>query len=210
MTINLNKKTVIITIVCIIVVLSGIFAYKMYQKNTYNKAVVELKDDLSIRFMASSYICADISEQWSNAINDDECEDEYGETEYCSDFNIAIRYCYKKWTNRGAYNILDSLSNKDMELMKTLNNNKGGDSKEIHSSVEEIYGLVSKMYDQAKSPNGSLMTFNQTTNQLFADTKAKLESLDLKLDGTKKESDIQASAMSVLFGIFPEKSDDKK
>lgn len=210
MTINLNKKTLIVAIACAAVVVCGILGCKMYEKSAYNKAVVELKNDMSIRFMASSFICADISKQWSSAINDHQCEDEFGKMEYCFDFNESIQYAHKKWTMRGAYKMLDSLSTKDVELMKTLNNNKGGDSKEIHSSVEEIYGLVSKMCDQANSPNGSLMTFNQSTDQLFTDTKAKLESLDLKLEGTMKENDVQTAVMSVLLGVAPKSTDNKK
>ena len=106
--------------------------------------------------ITATEMCEGYSEVWRNAIDRG------------NNFNSAIRDRADFYELQGKFAELDASKEDIDKIMKNLNN-PIEEYKKAHEKLLEIYGIYTQLNSQAKSPSGSLMTFNQKINELQSD-----------------------------------------
>jgi hypothetical protein len=82
-------------------------------------------------------------------------------------FNDALGYQYKANIKQGLISQIDNEKTQIDEIMKKLNNPPNGFGKS-YDIVFGMYGTYSELISLAESPQGSLVSYSQKTNDLFS------------------------------------------
>lgn len=151
-----NRKTVLVSILILITLISVTIAYVLYSENNR-------KDYISRLTIASSkineatksclHICRVYASVWKSAIDDRR------------DFNIALALQKMNFDETGFLKGLEDTKNEIEFLLKELLKN----SKilpECHSKTVQLYGIYSQIYSLAISPSGTLLSFNNKIGDL--------------------------------------------
>ncbi|MBC9786127.1 zinc ribbon domain-containing protein [Heliobacterium chlorum] len=169
--ISLNKKTLKIiagVVVAGLVIVSGtLFSQKENQKinrKDYIENINIAEEHIQTSYLTTSLINATYSSVWSNAIKSS-----------WRDFNDDLKEARDKLRKDKTFDGLDEKKDKiDKDIYWCKMNLPSEDFKAAYDALIEEYDVYNQSYELAKSPSGSLITFNQTLNKLDADmVKAK-------------------------------------
>lgn len=176
-----KKKLIISTIIGLILVIGGIGAFIVYQKKQEEKRVQEYVAEMAINsfnmyleVVENAMVISMYSETWNDAIDDG------------NDFNVELANLRDAYKEKG---VLDELTDTQTEIqqsMKYLQDVPEG-YEEVYGVLKEMYGVYVEFADQAQSPTGSLLTFNNKTNDLFSEFNSLFEEYLITMPADVKE-----------------------
>lgn len=180
-------KKIVIAIVLVAVSLFGLIYYNNYNKT---QEATKYKEEYEINFTigtidiltetyASQLMCSTISSVWRDSID----------SRY-KDFNTEITRLQEDWKAKGVLKNRETAKAEIEKKMKQLQN-PPEDYKEAYKLIVELYGYYSQIYNQAVSPGGSLLTYNQDVNQKSSDfdktyEKIKVIKPDIEIKAKEK------------------------
>lgn len=127
-------------------------AIKAYGENFNQTAALIYANNL-----LSQLKCYYISEIWSLAIKDK-----------WKDFSTEVNKLIKRWDENALTASAEESKSSIDEKMIALQN-PVHDYVEAHKLLIEMYGLYVQMYEQSKSPTGSLLTYNSAIKNIASD-----------------------------------------
>lgn len=152
----------------------GWFKYQQNQKEQYAKNLAKTSAEMQLEFLLSSIIVAKYSEVWNDAIDSG------------MDFNVQLASYQGNLSDKGTLDDRENGRDKIREKMKLLQN-PPKDYAESYKVVKQMYGIYSKMVDQTLSPSGTLIEFNNNTNDLYSQFEQKKEELQITLPADVKK-----------------------
>jgi len=221
MEISFKKRQLTIAAISLIVIFSGLIGYNYYKESQYLKKVEELKTNIMIVTSLSEQVTNGYSEIWQkqinhnyNGINVD------GETKHFYNVEEAVKYKMDKFSELGIFDAIDSLSNSITKIMHNITP-PPSKYKDLHSTLIKLYADGNEYISLAKSPIGSLMSFNEKRSELTTSIKREIDEIDIvmpfqtdlsqkilevkneisnkqlkkKLDNNKSESEIQKKSL---------------
>ena len=200
MTININKKYFIISVICVIVLVSGFIFLSWMKNNEYEKNVKQCQENIHSLYYMSSILSAEIHDTWRDYIFDGK---KYVDTttgkfysssgswdlpvnvdgsnlEYCYDFSEAISQKVYYFKKKKVNNTLDSLysDTKTLIIEMTPPPTK---FEVFHKEFCDFFHVAEAMYDCATSPEGSLQSYTSTINTLSSDFKKQSSNIDIQI-----------------------------
>ncbi|PIC98817.1 MULTISPECIES: hypothetical protein [unclassified Sporosarcina] len=176
-----SNKIIIVSILAIVIILSGIFGVMKYQnlqkekkKQEYATILAETSVEMYFEFLLSSVIVANYSDVWRNAIDKR------------NDFSTKISEYKERLTENGMIEAREKGREKIRENMKILQS-PPAEYVETYTLIKQMYGVYTKMVDQALSPTGSLIDFNRKTNDLYSQFEQQQEELLITLPADIKK-----------------------
>lgn len=166
---SINRKKISLISFIAIAIISCLVVYGFYvkenEKNSYLKNAQYFYDAL----LSNASECEDMTNEvrtiWSNAI-----DSRYG------DFNTEINNYYGKSTT---IDKIESLTAMDLIIdnyMKKLAN-PPQERIQLYDELKNAYETYKKLYSQATSPSGSLISYSQNVNSLISDLVSKLQTI---------------------------------
>ena len=197
MTITIEKKHlwIIGSVILAVLIIFGIL--KMCGSTNYESKAKDMKLNAKTAISLSLSILADYQDNWRSAINDSRALNADGERDFTSDFNTAISWRYAYYLKKGYINILDSIVGVVKEDMKSMAN-PPSKYEDVHKSIMSIYNNMNSLVSLVKQPQGSLMTFGQTVNEIAMNAEKAFNESDLMIsvseeEQSKKNSEIFSS-----------------
>ncbi|MCT6909176.1 MULTISPECIES: hypothetical protein [Bacillus] len=187
----MNKK-IIIGMLSLLVIIT-IVSINIVKLNAEKKeaAVLEAqkkRDDKYINAATEFYISAEAfeyvsanqlstySKSWSNAINNR------------TDFSLAVNTEIKNSATiiTGITEMYNGMGENLKVISKAANENPKK-YKETYEEYKEVYGIITALNEQVKSPSGSLLKFNENTNTLLQDYKKVKGNIDIAIPNEVKK-----------------------
>ncbi|PQZ56525.1 MULTISPECIES: hypothetical protein [Bacillus] len=140
------------------------------KETDYLKAAASFYNKIETFEYSASYVLSEYSTTWSNAIDSR------------NDFNTALRS--KKKEIDGMVVAVDVFYNsmgKDLRLVSEAAKEQPNKYKEIYEEYKKIYGIVTALNEQAQSPSGSLISFNQNVNALIQEYKKAAGNINIAI-----------------------------
>ena len=158
----------------------------LFCKPNFDKTAKELKINSKVIATVSMGILADYGENWKTAINSNRAINEKGESDWCSDFSMALSWRHKYYTNEGHFETIDSLCNVLKEQMRIIDNasSKYKDEKEM---LMNLYDITNTLASLANDPKGSLFTYNQMVNEAAIQYEKIYKQTEVKFPVTDEE-----------------------
>ncbi|MGE7696672.1 zinc ribbon domain-containing protein [Lysinibacillus sp. NPDC094177] len=176
-----KKKLIISIIIGLILVIGGIGAFIVYQKKQEEKRVQEYVGEMAINsfnmyleVVENAMVIAMYSKTWSEAID------------YGNDFNVELANLKDAYKEKGELQDLKDAQTEIQQSMKYLQDVPEG-YEETYGVLKEMYGVYVELADQAQSPTGSLLTFNNKTNDLFSKFNSLFEEYLITMPADVKE-----------------------
>ncbi|KMT21515.1 zinc ribbon domain-containing protein [Clostridium cylindrosporum] len=168
---KLNKKMIMVSVACFVLMVIGITSYTSYTRvhaekqyeDKFHTATIEIASELQI----VEVICNTISSSWSSAISS---------TAYNADFNRSIKNLQEKFTERGMYDKIKT-SKKNIDNLMTDLNKPSSANQEAYKLLTELYSSYGRIYEQSISPTGSLLTYNQDISNKKMEFTSTLDKL---------------------------------
>ncbi|WIG44765.1 hypothetical protein [Bacillus toyonensis] len=175
----MNKK-IIGSVIGFIVIIITLVSMNMVQKNSEETEKQKKKEANNIASAAAFYIATEtmgmISEDvlsgysttWSNAINNRK------------DFNLAIAE-KKKSFDKTIDTVSSTYIGMEMSLRELSEAAKEQPEKykELYEEYKKMYSTITALKEQMESPSGTLITFNQNTNELLQEYKKTKGNIDV-------------------------------
>ncbi|MEI2318778.1 hypothetical protein [Bacillus paramobilis] len=128
---------------------------------------------------AASYVLSEYSTTWSSAIDKRQ------------DFNNALSS--KRTEIDGMITSVDTFYNNmgnDLKLVSEAAKEQPNKYKETYEEYKKIYGIITALNEQAQSPSGSLISFNQNVNALIQEYKKAAGNINIAItDEIKSKAD---------------------
>jgi hypothetical protein len=124
-----------------------------YQNETYKTNLLKTYDYIQGYSESNFKNCSLHSTVWKNAIRDNK------------DFNIELKKLSEELENNGMYNYARYNKTSIDTRMKEVSNPPKGYEK-AHDKLVEMYGIYSQLYSLSLNPSGSLVSYNNTINDL--------------------------------------------
>ncbi|QWU47466.1 hypothetical protein [Bacillus sp. NP247] len=140
------------------------------KETDYLKAAASFYNEIEIFEYSASHVLSEYSTTWSNAIDSR------------NDFNTALRS--KKKEIDGMVVAVDVFYNsmgKDLRLVSEAAKEQPNKYKEIYEEYKKMYGIVTALNEQAQSPSGSLISFNQNVNALIQEYKKAAGNINIAI-----------------------------
>ncbi|UYX51669.1 hypothetical protein M3Y14_24550 [Bacillus thuringiensis] len=140
------------------------------KETDYLKAAASFYNKIETFEYSASYVLSEYSTTWSNAIDSR------------NDFNTALRS--KKKEIDGMVVAVDVFYNsmgKDLRLVSEAAKEQPNKYKEIYEEYKKMYGIVTALNEQAQSPSGSLISFNQNVNALIQEYKKAAGNINIAI-----------------------------
>ena len=176
-----KKKLTLSLILSLVLIIGGVIAFLYYKKAQEEKRVQEYVTEMAVNSFnmymetyKNAVIIASYSEEWSDAIDDGR------------DFNTALISLKILHEDKGTLQELEDRKTEIQESMKYLQDVPKG-YEEVHDVLKEMYTVYVEFADQAQSPTGSLVSFNNKTNDLFAEFSALSEEFLITMPADVKE-----------------------
>lgn len=157
---NLEKKKLNKMLISFIAILASLILIVVIL-GTNTKKQKEYDANFSIAILTiyagainSVKVCETYSVVWRDAINS-----------RWKDFNDELQDQQREFRNNGTFEKLDNGKKQIDDLMKELSS-PPKKYKEAHSKLIELYGIYTQINSLAKSPSGSLVSFNSNINDL--------------------------------------------
>lgn len=157
-----KKKYIISLVIIAVILLTGVCGFLFYQhqqkkiKQEYAMNLAITSVDMLGDFLIISYIVSLNSEVWDNAIDKR------------TDFNKAVNN-FVKTVSEGEVGIKLKGNQDSIRSSMQLLQNPPKEYEESYLILKEMYGVYTKMYEQAFSPTGSLIEYNRKTNEYFSE-----------------------------------------
>ncbi|EJR45758.1 hypothetical protein [Bacillus mycoides] len=119
---------------------------------------------------SASYVLSEYSTTWSKAIDQR------------NDFNNALRS--KRTEIDGTVATVDTFYSNmgtDLKLVSEAAKEQPNKYKETYEEYKKIYGIITALNEQAQSPSGSLITFNQNVNTLIQEYKKAAGNINIAI-----------------------------
>ena len=119
---------------------------------------------------AASYVLSEYSTTWSSAIDKRQ------------DFNHALSS--KRTEIDGMITTVDtfySTMGNDLKLVSEAAKEQPNKYKETYEEYKKIYGIITALNEQAQSPSGSLISFNQNVNALIQEYKKAAGNINIAI-----------------------------
>ncbi|WP_146553422.1 hypothetical protein [Rummeliibacillus sp. SL167] len=168
-----KKGLIISTIIIVTIAFIGGGGYSWYkyqqdQKEKYAKKLAKTSAEIQLEFLLASIVADGSSDVWNDAIDDGR------------DFNLQLTTYHDILSENGTVKERKNGQKKIRNMMKALQN-PPDDYNESYKVLKQIYGIYSKMLDQALYPSGSLLEFNRNINDLYNQFEQKKEELSITL-----------------------------
>lgn len=202
----MNKKS-IIGLLAILALIVTIVSINVVKTNADKKEAEALeaqkkRDEKYLNAAAEFYISTEAfeyvsanqlstySKAWSNAINNR------------TDFSLAVNTEIKKSATiiTGIAEMYNSMG-ENLKVVSEAANEEPKKYKETYEEYKEVYGIITALNEQVKSPSGSLLKFNENANTLLQDYKKVKGNIDIaipsevkkKIEERKKENKASSS-----------------
>lgn len=189
MTINIEKKHLVIVAIALGVVLLATLGLGASKNSTYMKRAKNCQKDVTMLYYSSSLLSAAIHDVWAEYIRDDKkyFDESTGkfyknrwDLDYCSNFSEAIAEIQEYYEDKGVNNYIDSLYISVKGLMTKMTSAPKKYS-EIHANINSLFHTAEAMYNCASSPEGSLLSYTDAINTLSADYKKQSSQVDIEI-----------------------------
>lgn len=187
----MNKKIIIgmLSLLVIITIVSiNIVKLNVEKKEAAVLEAQKKRDDKYINAATEFYISAEAfeyvsanqlstySKSWSNAINNR------------TDFSLAVNTEIKNSATiiTGITEMYNSMGENLKVVSKAANENPKK-YKETYEEYKEVYGIITALNEQVKSPSGSLLKFNENVNTLLQDYKKVKGNIDIAIPNEIKK-----------------------
>lgn len=127
-------------------------------------------NDIETFRYSASYVLSEYSTTWSKAIDQR------------NDFNNALRS--KRTEIDGTVTTVDTFYSNmgtDLKLVSEAAKEQPNKYKETYEEYKKIYGIITALNEQAQSPSGSLITFNQNVNTLIQEYKKAAGNINIAI-----------------------------
>lgn len=211
MTINIEKKHILIGATVIGIVLLAFFGIRAMKNSAYMKQAKECQMDITLLYYGSSILSSELHDVWSDYIMEDKkyINPSTGKfykskwdapssayTEYCYNFSEAISKEADYYEGKGVNHILDSLYSAAKTTITKMTPSPKKYS-EIHSHIVDLFHTAEAMYNCATSPEGSLKSYTEAINSLSADYKKQKSQVDIEI-GELDEKELGEQQLSLL------------
>ena len=193
MTININKKQIIIALSAIAIIVIGVIGYNSYRTSQYEKHVAEFKENAYKLYVLSGYMCSEVNSVWRGYIFDDKkCFNtksgqslkwSYSSEEnvvYCSNFSEIIAKLENFYSSHGITDLADSYR-KNMKHAFEQMTPPPGKYKDVHNTMQKMYNSVNTLYKSATSPDGSLQTYTTSVNETAENFNEAFEQSEIEI-----------------------------
>ncbi len=136
----------------------------------YLIAAASFYNDIETFRYSASYVLSEYSTTWSKAIDQR------------NDFNNALRS--KRTEIDGTVTTVDTFYSNmgtDLKLVSEAAKEQPNKYKETYEEYKKIYGIITALNEQAQSPSGSLITFNQNVNTLIQEYKKAAGNINIAI-----------------------------
>lgn len=200
MTINIEKKHIIIFLVIVAILSFGFFATSWLKNKEYDKNLKMCQENVHVLYYMSSILSEEIHDTWRNYIFDDK---KYVDTttgkfyksssswnlpsnvdnsnlEYCYNFSEAIAQKVDYYKHKNVNNTLDSLYSVTKTLITEMTP-APSKYEALHREICDFFHTAEAMYNCATSPEGSLQSYTSTINTLSSDYKKQSSNIDIQI-----------------------------
>lgn len=176
-----KKRLIISLILSLVVIVGGVIAFLYYKKTQEEKRVQEYVGEMAVNAfnmytetISNAMVISSYSEQWDDAIDDGR------------DFNVALANLKNTYEEKGLLQDLVDGQTEIQESMKYLQDVPEG-YEDAYDVLKEMYTVYVEFSNQAQSPTGSLLTFNNKTNDLFSEFNTLFEEFLITMPADVKE-----------------------
>ncbi|CUB54799.1 hypothetical protein BN2127_JRS10_02939 [Bacillus subtilis] len=188
----MNKK-VLIGLLAVLTIIITIVSINIVKLNADKEEAAALeaqkdRDDKYINAATEFYISAEAfeyvsanqlstySKSWSNAINNR------------TDFSLAVNTEIKNSATiiTGITEMYNSMG-ENLKVVSKAANEEPKKYKETYEEYKEVYGIITALNEQVKSPSGSLLKFNENANTLLQDYKKAKGNIDIAIPNEVKK-----------------------
>lgn len=145
----------------------------------YLVAAASFYNNINTFKYAASYVLSEYSTTWSSAIDKRQ------------DFNNALSS--KRTEIDEMITTVDTFYNNmgnDLKLVSEAAKEQPNKYKETYEEYKKIYGIITALNEQAQSPSGSLISFNQNVNALIQEYKKAAGNINIAItDEIKSKAD---------------------
>lgn len=192
---NISKKHIVIGVASIVLLCGLYLSYSMYSENKFIKNAQQLKENMAILTGVSSNVTSEYYKIWSRAIKNNWVYID-GKDQYFSGFEDALKYVINKNSDKGVYDVIDSLMRSSSKLMKEITPYPGK-YKDLYNDLKSMYSDTNEYAELAKSPSGSLVSFGNKTGELESSIVSKIKSSEIILEKTEN---IGIKSLTLLVG----------
>ncbi|MFL0492154.1 MULTISPECIES: hypothetical protein [Bacillus] len=146
---------------------------------SYLIAAASFYNNINTFKYAASYVLSEYSTTWSNAIDNRH------------DFNNALSSKRKEIDGTiVAVDTFYSNMGNDLKLVSEAAKEQPNKYKETYEEYKKIYGIITALNEQAQSPSGSLISFNQNVNALIQEYQKAAGNINIAItDEIKSKAD---------------------
>ena len=177
---QIDKKKLIICIVVVLVVLCGgvITGIVIHNNNIkqqekakkeYDKLLYTTGAKMYVTGIVAEYHCSRISSTWYDCIT----------SRYCSDFNTKINSYLT--TNETSLDKLKEYKTEISTNIQKLKDLPNDDYQKRYDKLVELYGVYSKIIDQATNPSGNYTNYIRNYNSYSTEFKSIYDELKVLL-----------------------------
>lgn len=179
-----KKKKWIFSIVTVLLLIGAGVGTYLYIDKKNKELAEEYEADIELvadKIISSGSVAEDMINNYSSVWHDAIYEDFYQiDGEYVSDFNEAIQIQYAKHSTEGLNKVIeDDLENIKSDI-KDLND-PPEEFEDAYEALLNLYKSYSSFANLALTPDGSLTTYNETTNSLGSEVVSNYEEFSLKM-----------------------------
>lgn len=211
MTINIEKKQLLIGTIIIGIALLAILGIRTMKNSVYMKHAKECQKDITLLYYASSLLSAELHDTWSDYIMKDKTymdkrtgkfyESRWDaptgtEIQYCYNFSEAIAEKASLYERKGINTTIDSLYSSAKTIMTKMTPAPKKYA-EIHLHINDLFHTAEAMYNCAVSPEGSLKSYTDAINLLSADYKRQKSQVDIEI-GEIDEKELSEQQLYLL------------
>lgn len=171
-----TKKIFAITLLIVICFLGVVYFCQIQIKRAeYEKKLLEVSYGVMLNTQLSLTVTNGISKLWRLAIDTN------------LDFNMEIQKFLLNFEESEEGKKLENI-NKEIEIGMKMLKNYPKQYQEAYNTLLELYGIYSQIYSLARSPSGSLMSFNSKCNDLSSEFIKIVSKLKIYLPQLEKKN----------------------
>lgn len=176
-----KKKLILGLTICLVLLIGAITVFLFYKKSQEEKRVQEYvvemamnSFDMYVEVYNNAMFISSYSEEWSDAIDDGR------------DFNEALMNLKNAYKEKGLLQELEDGKDEIQKSVKYLQDVPEG-YEDAYDVLKELYTIYVEFAEQAQTPSGSLLTFNNKTNEMFSEFNALFEKFLITMPADVKE-----------------------
>ncbi len=165
---KISKKTLIIIVVLLVTIIGGGITTGKQQekaKKEYDDTLYITGAKMYVTGVVAEYHCSQIASVWHDCIT----------SRYCSDFNSKIQNYLT--TNKEGLKKLEDYKEDVSKNIQTLKNIPNSDYQKTYDKLVELYGVYTKLVEQAISPSGNYTTYISNYNSYSSEFKSIYDEL---------------------------------